>query len=78
MVGEMKLCPETGESDAILGFHLKFNQGFLKGSFSTAMKAASQFTHNFDPIIGITFNAEYDFMRSDNNSCFGVNLSIGG
>ncbi len=74
----MKLCPETGESDAVLGFQLRFNQGLLKGSFSTGMKAASQFTHNFDPIIGVSFNAEYDFMRTENNANFGVNLVIGG
>lgn len=42
------------------------------------MKAASQFTHFFDPIIGVNFTAEYDFMRSDNNALFGVNLVIGG
>lgn len=74
----MKLCPESGESDALLGFQLRLSQGMLKGSFSTGMKATSSFTHSFDPLVQVSFNSEYDFMRSENNALFGVNLVVGG
>jgi hypothetical protein len=69
---------ENLNSDALLGFRVKFMEGMVTGTMSSSFKATSVYRHYIENILMLTFSSTIDFNKPEKPAQFGVSLSIGG
>lgn len=67
-----------GFSDTLLGFRVKFLDGFVTGTFSSSFKATSTYRRVVENLIMLQFSSQIDFQKPEKPAVFGVSISLGG
>ena len=67
-----------GFSETLAGFRVRFMEGMLTGSISSAFKATSTYKHFIEGMLALTFSSSIDFSKPEKAATFGVSLSLGG
>ncbi len=85
---EFKGAPNRGKSEVLFvilrkrnkkqGMKMRFMAGVFTGNFSSSLKACGTLTHHIDNFLAFALHGTVDFKQPENNSCFGISLSVGG